>query len=119
VWRWRWDGDDWCCLVLVEGEGEGEGKGTRNEGTRERGQERLGPFGRKAGGQVRFLGSREGARAVVLHAPCLAGASRVHLLRLYTCSMVEAHQPQAFNDKSRHNMTTRHGHMFTLAVSIS
>jgi hypothetical protein len=113
------DGGDWCCLVLVEREGEGEGKGMRNEGTREEGRRDWGPFGRKAGGQVRFLGSREGARAVILHAPCLAGASRVHLLRLYTCSMAEAHQPPAFDDKSRHNMKTRHGHMFTLAVSVS
>jgi hypothetical protein len=78
------DGGDWCCLVLVEREGEGEGdeergnEGTRrrgNEGTREEGRRDWGPFGRKAGGQVRFLGSREGAGAVVLHAPCLAGAS--------------------------------------------
>jgi hypothetical protein len=55
-------------------------EGMRNEGTREEGRRDWGPFGRKAGGQVRFLflGSREGARAVVLHAPCLAGASRVH-----------------------------------------
>jgi hypothetical protein len=48
-------GDDWCCLVLVEREGEGEekGKGMRNEGTRERGKERL--------GAVWAQGWREGA----------------------------------------------------------
>jgi hypothetical protein len=41
------------------------------------------------------------------------------LLRLYTRSMVEARQAQAVDDKSRHKMKNRHGHMFMLAVSVS
>jgi hypothetical protein len=41
------------------------------------------------------------------------------LLRLYTCSMAEAHGAQVVDDKSRHNMESRHGHMFMGAVSVS
>jgi hypothetical protein len=109
------DGDDWCCLVLVERE---KGKGMSNEGTGKRGKERLGAVWAQGWrGQVRFLDSREGARAVVLHAPCLAGASRVHAAA--ASLHVQHGRSTSVGDRSRHNMKTRHGHMFTLAVSVS